>query len=835
MASFRRKFENELRAKLQQKATPRLGEETILLKAFRFFDLDNSNTVNCEEFVKAIEKIGIIVENTQILQQIFQHYDTDRSGTLDYREFVAAIFGQDSTLARRRASSKQETAPQTKHPEDVLCSLRQKLIARGVRGMIGLCRQFRVFDDENSGYLDSLDLLKALRDYRLDIDETDLQLLVSYIDTSATGKINTQKFMQVLQGGMNEYRRSIVDYAYGKLDSQSRGYINLMQLRQNYDTTNHPQVRNGEITPDEALSEFLETFELHHNLNRRGENSVPHQEFVSYYEFVSAYIEDDEFFEDMMVNVWQLNAHNNKVQERKEDRRDNQLQALIEKFRKRLVTRGTRGIIGLAKQFRIMDDRNVHTLTLQEFRKACNDFRIGISLDEMDSLFRAMDRNNRGVIYYEDVIRAIIGTMSSGRASLVAKAWNKLDRDGEDVIDMNDLRSLFSAREHPDVKSGKKSEDEIMCEFFETFEMHHNLFDCNKRSRKVTREEFEEYYNNVSGTIDDDEYFEILMNSSWRLDRYVARPERIHAEYSSRSSVEESSSFKSWIIDHHRGVIGGSVIRAAPFGTTDEPIDYSTATRPSTRQEVDLLSIAQSMPAAGVPRWPVAGRYHYIPPPPANQKSTQELLKEFKDKIFGRGQRGLIGLKRQFKSIDTDNSGSLSLNEFISALREYRLNFQEEDARRLFQYFDLDRDGVLNYDEFLRRIRGEMSSFRKQLVIQAYAKLDRKGMGYIPLEEIKQSFSPNSHPDIRLGKKSEEEVLCDFLESFELFHNTFVISTQKDDYRDTRVTQDEFLEFYSTISSSIDDDRYFEMAIKSSWNFEMKTYNASYSDEMFRR
>ena len=34
----------------------------------------------------------------------------------------------------------------------------------------------------------------------------------------------------------------------------------------------------------------------------------------------------------------------------------------------------------------------------------------------------------------------------------------------------------------------------------------------------VTKEEFEEYYNNVSASIDSDDYFATMMNSAWNLD-----------------------------------------------------------------------------------------------------------------------------------------------------------------------------------------------------------------------------------------------------------------------------------------------------------------------------
>jgi hypothetical protein len=38
----------------------------VLLKAFKYFDLNNNGTVEPEEFAKAIEKIGIMIPTRQV-------------------------------------------------------------------------------------------------------------------------------------------------------------------------------------------------------------------------------------------------------------------------------------------------------------------------------------------------------------------------------------------------------------------------------------------------------------------------------------------------------------------------------------------------------------------------------------------------------------------------------------------------------------------------------------------------------------------------------------------------------------------------------------------------
>ena len=57
----------------------------------------------------------------------------------------------------------------------------------------------------------------------------------------------------------------------------------------------------------------------------------------------------------------------------------------------------------------------------------------------------------------------------------------------------------------------------MLGEFLETFETHHNLLYNEANDQTITLEEFVEYYNNVSASIDDDLYFAQMMNSAWNL------------------------------------------------------------------------------------------------------------------------------------------------------------------------------------------------------------------------------------------------------------------------------------------------------------------------------
>jgi len=56
---------------------------------------------------------------------------------------------------------------------------------------------------------------------------------------------------------------------------------------------------------------------------------------------------------------------------------------LAERLQQKLIQRGARGIIGLGKSFKIMDDNNSRSLDLYEFTKAMTDYMLGFSTEEI--------------------------------------------------------------------------------------------------------------------------------------------------------------------------------------------------------------------------------------------------------------------------------------------------------------------------------------------------------------------------------------------------------------------------------------------------------------------
>jgi len=131
----------------------------------------------------------------------------------------------------------------------------------------------------------------------------------------------------------------------------------------------------------------------------------------------------------------------------------------VDAMREKIKSRGARGLIGLQRVFKIMDDDNSKSLDRYEFKKAIRDFKVEIPDDSIDLIFNAFDLNRDGTIDYDEFVRIIRGDLTAPRLALVKKAYQKLDKDGSGIVDIDDIRDVYNASRHPDVMSGKKTQD----------------------------------------------------------------------------------------------------------------------------------------------------------------------------------------------------------------------------------------------------------------------------------------------------------------------------------------------------------------------------------------
>jgi Ca2+-binding EF-hand superfamily protein len=77
--------------------------------------------------------------------------------------------------------------------------------------MIGLQRSFKIMDDDDSKSLDIYEFTKAIKDYRVDVPESEIQILFNAFDVNRDGTLSYDEFLRSLRGPMNSFRKALVN------------------------------------------------------------------------------------------------------------------------------------------------------------------------------------------------------------------------------------------------------------------------------------------------------------------------------------------------------------------------------------------------------------------------------------------------------------------------------------------------------------------------------------------------------------------------------------------------------------------------------------------------
>lgn len=340
--------------------------------------------------------------------------------------------------AADEAATRKQSADFLRDAESVLDSIRQALRARGAVGIRGLARNFKIVDTDRSGRLDHDEVQKLLRLCKITLPQDAFDTLFTHADSDGSGHVDYEEFLRLVRGRLAPLRRKLVVAVFNAIDQRARadsagfkdGRLTSADLAELYSAKEHPEVKAGRKTESAVLQEMLANFE-----GKRGDRdgAVSLQEWVAYYEEISASMDNDDHFNATVVSAWPMLFDERQMGDAvlRPPCAASAVDAIEKKLIDAIRTRSsgsseTRALETTFKQFDV--DKN-GTIEFAEFRAAMERFGLatggatavsGCTLEVIEALFERYDPDGSGTLSYDEFIKGVFhlpGAPTSARAA----------------------------------------------------------------------------------------------------------------------------------------------------------------------------------------------------------------------------------------------------------------------------------------------------------------------------------------------------------------------------------------------------------------------------------
>ena len=658
--------------------------------------------------------------------------------------------------------------------------MKKEILSQGANTMIDIEKEIMKFDVDNSGRIDLDEFTRLVYDFNLNLTPDEIKTIFSCFDPSRTCKIYYEDFLNIIREPLNDFRAELVDELYNNLNKNNRGNLEIKTLF---------MALNDKNLEPEASEEFKDNFLSHHDFFGKEKNEVSYDEFVNFFEVLSADYKEDPQFEDFMNNYFNIGNKNEDENNEPNDNLENEnnyenreetkefLESLA-KLREILENQGANGVIELMRNFRNVDLAKSNGIDLDEFitvmQNLLKNRENSFPVKEIQNIFNVYDINQNGIMEYkkflDDLLR--LREMPKSRKNHIQNIYNHLDFEGKQALDINELTSLYK----------KPEENDPVPDLLESFITFHNIIRGN-RNPLVTMNDFLKFYNYINFLIPitkNDKLFMDFTSETWLLydKSFDERKNLMKAKLQGLGKQKNREAKNKLVVSHK-----------APYGTIKDKINYNLNEKnPTMKYNVNKLD---------------------------------DLLGHLRNLLSQRGYSGIMSMRRTFMIIDENSSKKLTFDEFANFFKKFRYSLSEEEINNLFKYFDKDGSGFINYDEFVDVLCGDLNNFRKNVLKQVFDKLDSNEKGYITVGQLRREYNPKEHPLVRQGKRTEDEILAEFLDVLEYHYNLLIEKNDENvDVNDIKVDFDDFCDFYKNISVCIDDDKYFEVMVLSEWGIK---------------
>jgi len=193
----------------------------------------------------------------------------------------------------------------------IIDQLKNKLISRGPKSIFNFQRMLSIYDYNHSGQISLEDFTKIFLAYNLNFSISDIQNIFKQFEKEQAGSINYDLLINSLIGQMNDRRKNIVRKVFDNFIKNEQGEVSMSEIKQKYNAWRHPDVINGRKSREEEFADFLDKLEIFREYNDNFKMSystnMNSDEFIKFYSEIGMSIKDDNLFDNILSNCWNIN------------------------------------------------------------------------------------------------------------------------------------------------------------------------------------------------------------------------------------------------------------------------------------------------------------------------------------------------------------------------------------------------------------------------------------------------------------------------------------------------------------------------------------------------
>ena len=799
---FKYSYIKELKNKIELKMIPNKTEEQILYQQFKFYDLDSSGFCNLQNFIKANDRLGVVLPKIENFEIIFNFFADSETSLLNYRKFIREIFNYKPPKENNEKNL-------IKKEENFVSILTKKILEKGgAFPLLTVVKNLQMEDFEGNNWLNVDKFLKVLQKSKIFLNSGEIRTLFDEYDFFDSGIVKYNILVNIiLEQFWDNEKLGLCEQIYYLLSGNGKKNTNLNILKNMFEEI--LEDTNEKKYFIEFINEYKVIDKNNVNQNMNLKDLVKFLKFYNFGRYTNEYLQNllniliDEKEKEKNINKRPSKNRNIKENEGKiinnnleEGYEDPKLNEVYSKLREGLIYFGRKTLFNFLKHFKFYDNKT-KTISKYNFSKMLKNFNVKLSVDDIDIIFQNFSTDKvYNTMNYDFFLQDLISSyVSKCRNDVINFIYDTILKRAESFqreVDIPFLKEEYNASNNYFIK--EVNENRI--DFEESLETFHYSFKGIK-DEKINKKEFCEFYYFISFLMYDEDDFLDLISNEWR----------VHVNYHDLENVNKKNNIDNKLKEVSEKKYNKNInnINKFEYQKTDSIKDYRHKMKNSLvqSQNIDKKNIIQNQEEELY-----------------SKQSEKEALSLLTKKLFKRGLRGILYLYSQFLSLCPDLN-KISLNDFILVLKIQHLNLDINSAKKIFNMFSIKigEETFLDFYSFMRTFKKELNEYKLNIVEEAFSKIDTKGDDKVNLNVVKMKYNPSKHPDVLNGKYSEDEKIMEFLDCFGLCYEILKLdsemkSNDNKDYVDFEI----FANFYEYVSFIYPNDRDFEYVVRSTWN-----------------